>query len=73
MPRAVDPRNLESVDNMLAAMLRGKSPAEKVAMIEDANQTARVVIAAGVRHLHPDWSTDQSQREVARRMLGATD
>ena len=55
MSRVVDPRNLESIDDSLADVLRHKTPAEKVEMIVAANRTARILAAAGIRHLHPDW------------------
>jgi hypothetical protein len=59
----------EQVDEAVVAVLRGKSPAECVALMGEANQTARLLAAAGVRHLHPDWTEKQVQTEVARRML----
>lgn len=67
----IDQRNIEVVDDDLAAVLRHKSPAERVAMIADANETARVLAAAGIRYCHPDWTEELISQEVARRMLGA--
>jgi hypothetical protein len=73
MSRAVDPRNIEVVDDELARVLRQKTPAERIEMIADANDMARLLAAAGSRHTHPEWCEEEVQREVARRMLGATD
>jgi hypothetical protein len=73
MSRPVDPRNIEVIDDQMAAILRDKSVTGRIAMSADANDTARLLAAAGIRHVHPDWSEDQVQQEVARRMLGATD
>ena len=70
MTRPIDPRNIEVIDDDLAAILRQKTPAERIAMAADANETARVLAAAGIRHCHPEWSELQVRREVARRMLG---
>lgn len=73
MSRTVDPRNIEVVDDDLASVLREKTPAERIEMIADANDMARLLAAAGIRHIHPEWCEDRLQGEVARRMLGATD
>jgi hypothetical protein len=72
MSRVVDPRNLESIDDSLADVLRRKTPAQKVEMIAAANRTARILAAAGIRHLHPDWDELQVQAEVIRRVCGGT-
>jgi hypothetical protein len=73
MPRSIDRRNIEALDDEFAAVLRGKTPAERVAMAADANETARMLVAAGIRLCHPDWSEWQVEREVARRMLREAD
>jgi hypothetical protein len=64
---------IEVVDNDLVEILRKKSPAERIQMVGEANDTARLLAAAGIRYFHSHWSEDQIQREVARRMLGAAD
>jgi hypothetical protein len=73
MSRVLSPRNIEVVDRRIADILASKSVAERVHMIGDANDTARLMATAGIRHCHPSWSEDEIQREVARRMLGAAD
>jgi hypothetical protein len=73
MSRLIDLKNVEVIDDALADILRQKSPAERIAMAADANETARIIAAAGIRHCHPEWSEQQVQREVARRMLGEAD
>jgi hypothetical protein len=72
MSRHIDPRNLESIDDSLADVLRHKSPAEKVAMVAAANRTARILAAAGVRYLHPDWDEVRVQSEVIQRVCGGS-
>ena len=64
------PIRFDVIDDDLAALLRAKSPAEKVAMVDAANRTARLLAAAGVRHLHPDWTEVQVCAEVVRRETG---
>lgn len=73
MIREIDPRRIEVVDQNLAAVLRRKSPIEKVAMIDAANRTARILAAAGVRYQHPDWTNEQVHAEVIRRVCGGTE
>jgi hypothetical protein len=72
MSRNIDPKRIEVVDKDLAAVLRLKSPMEKVAMIAAANRTARMLAAAGIRYRHPDWNDEQVQAEVIRRVCGGT-
>lgn len=65
--------NVDVVDDDLAVILRQKSPAERIQMAADANDTVRLLAAAGIRFVHPKWSDERVQQEVARRMLHATD
>lgn len=65
---AIDPRNIKVVDAGHAAVLRTMTIAERVAMIGDANRTARAMVAAGTHSLHPEWADQQVQAEVARTM-----
>jgi len=59
---------IEVIDRVFASILAAKSPAERVAMVAEANRTARILAEAGVRYLHPDWTESQIQSDVARRM-----
>lgn len=70
---AIDPRNIEVVDPQQAAVLRCKTIAERIAMVGDANLAARAMIAAGARSLHPEWTEQQVQAEVVRRMTHGSD
>jgi hypothetical protein len=70
MSAVVDPKRIEVVDEALAAVLRQKTPAERVEMILAANRTARLLAAAGARYLHPEWDEAQVQSEVLRRVSG---
>jgi hypothetical protein len=65
--------NIEVIDDELAAVLRAKSPAERVEMIAAANRTARALAAGGVRAQHPDWNAEQVHQEVVRRVCGGAD
>jgi hypothetical protein len=61
---------VELIDPTVIDLLRRQTPADCIAMVGDANETARLLSAAGVRYQHPDWSEEQVAAEVARRMLG---
>jgi hypothetical protein len=61
------------IDDTYAALLATKTPVEKVAMVGDAHETAKVLVAAGVRMRHPDFNEEQIKREVCRIMLDASD
>jgi hypothetical protein len=73
MPREpLDWRRIEVVDPDMAAVLRKKTPAEKIAMVGAAHRTARMLIEASVRRQHPEWDATTIAREVARRLLRGT-
>ncbi len=67
------PKKLEAMDDATADMLRKKTPAERLAMVSDANDTLRILVAAGVRWQHPDWDEAQVQKEMVRRMTREAD
>lgn len=68
----LDHGQIEVVDDAIAEVLRGKSHAERIRMISDAHDTARQIVAGGVRHQHPTWNDTQVESEVRRRLLGET-
>jgi hypothetical protein len=61
---------IESVEDAVVEILKRNTTADCIAMMGDANETARILSAAGIRHLHSDWTEEQVHAEVARRMLG---
>jgi hypothetical protein len=66
------PRQIEVIDDDLADVLRTKTPAEKIAMVAAANRTARLLAAAGIRFVHPEWDELQVQAEVIKRVSGGS-
>ncbi len=70
--RRLDPGQIEVVDEAVAVILRQKSPAERIAIASDAHRTARAMLTAQVRSQHADWTDDEVQREVARRLTRGT-
>lgn len=64
----LDDGQIEVVDDAVAAILRKKTPAQRVAMVFDCNATMRKMVAGRLRARHPDWSDSQIQQAVAQRM-----
>lgn len=67
-PRQVDPRNLEVVDDEMAAVLRTKSGAERLRIAFGMFTFARRLLIAHLRHQHPEWTEVQISGEAARRL-----
>jgi len=61
---------IEAIDDELVNALRDKSSAERIQMIGAANRTARLLAAAGIRYQNPDWTEEQVNVEVIRRVCG---
>lgn len=49
----------------LIELLRAASPARKMQMVLNANQTARALALAGLRERHPEDSPERLQRRLA--------
>jgi hypothetical protein len=58
---------VEVLDEAMAEVLRGKTPAERIAMVFDAERTMRLLLRANLLWQHPDWSAQQIADETARR------
>jgi Rv0078B-related antitoxin len=58
----------EVVDHQMAAILREKSPGERLAITHGLWRSTRNLLRCAIRAQQPDWSDEQIQREVARRM-----
>ena len=65
----IDPQRIELLDPVVAKVLQSKTPGERIRMGFECNRTARRMMAAGLSSQHPDWTDEEIQREIARRML----
>lgn len=54
-----------------AALLRSMDPEQRWAIWRSLFRTVRNLQRAAVQAAHPDWTTDEIEREVARRILHA--
>lgn len=68
----LDDGQIEVVDQAVADMMRRKSPAEKIALVGAAHRMAKRLMAGGIRRNHADWTEEQIQAEVCRRLLHGT-
>jgi len=64
----LDDGQIEVIDAAQADVLRRKTPAQRVAMINACNRTMRLLIEGRLRSRHPDWDDTTVQAEIARRM-----
>ena len=58
-------------ERVLIELLRGASPARKVAVVLSANRTARELALTGLRERHPGESPARLRRRLADLWLGA--
>jgi hypothetical protein len=62
------PEHIEQVDDQMAAVLRAKSGAERLAIANGLFVFARRMLMSLLRNDHPDWDEARLQREVSRRI-----
>ena len=58
---------VEILDEAIVRVLRSKTPAERIAMVFDAERTMRLMLRADLIWRHPDWSEQRVIQETARR------
>lgn len=62
------PLVIEVMDDMMADVLRSKTPAERLLIASGMWRSAWRMIEGILRSENPDWTDEQIRREVARRM-----
>jgi hypothetical protein len=70
---AMAQHRIEVIDRAYAAILAAKTPAERVALLVDCERSTRLLLAAGERLRHPDWTEDQIAAAVAKRIMDGAD
>lgn len=63
---------IEVIDEEMAAVLRLKSGAERLAIASRLFGGARRMLLSHLRSIHPDWDQRQIEREAARRLSHGT-
>ncbi|MFI5305526.1 MAG: hypothetical protein ACHQYP_12130 [Nitrospiria bacterium] len=64
----LDRGQIETVDDVMAEVLRHKTPAERIQIGFNIWLSAQKMLMAHLKSIHPDWDTIQIQTEVARRL-----
>jgi hypothetical protein len=68
-PGKLYPMQIEVVDDQMAEVLKGKTPAERLRIGFNMWISVRKMLLSHIAHSHPDWSRQEVEREVARRLL----
>ena len=64
----IDPRNIEVIDDQMADVFRKMTGAERLRIMFGFWRSARAMMQSYLRGQHPDWTADEVEHEVARRM-----
>jgi hypothetical protein len=62
------PRKIEVMDDVMAEILRKKTPAERIQIGFNLWTSARKMLTAHLKSTHPDWDEKQISQEVAKRL-----
>jgi hypothetical protein len=68
----IDDRDLEIVDDEMAAVFRGKTPAERLRVAFRLWKSTRIMLERLLRSQHPDWDDRTVKAEVVKRMSHGT-
>jgi len=60
---------IEQMDEAMVAVLKRKTPTERILMVSDMSEFLRSSLRNVLRQQHPEWTTAQIQQEVMRRCL----
>jgi hypothetical protein len=69
---AIDERNIEIIDDVVAKILKEKTPQQRLAIAFNLWTSARKQLSNYLRAEHPDWSDSKIQKEVAKRLSHGT-
>lgn len=68
----LDKGQIEVVDEKVAEILKTKSGAERLGMVWDAWSFFEKTITAHLKSAHPEWTAEQIQGEIVRRVAHGT-
>lgn len=68
--QAASPRPpvVEVMDDAMADILREMTEVERIRIAGRMWQSARAILRGAIQTEHPDWDTEQVNREIARRI-----
>ncbi len=65
----LDEGQIEVIDDAMAALLKRKTPADRIRIAFTLWSSAHDMLMVHIRKTHPDWDGKRVEREVARRFL----
>ena len=68
----LDDGQIEVVEDKVAEILKGKTPAERLMLGFDMWHSASMMLFNYVKSQHPEWNEEKIQKEVARRLSHGT-
>lgn len=68
----LDPGQIEVMDDVMAEILRQKTPAERIEIGFKMWTSARKMLTAHLKSSHPDWDEKRISQEVAKRLSHGT-
>ena len=68
----LDKGQIEVVDDQVAAIMKTKSGPERLRMAWDAWTFFEERITAHLKSMHPEWTEEQIQGEIVRRVSSGT-
>ena len=66
------PTRIEVIDDVMAEILRNKTPAERIHIGFEMWTSAQKILFSHLRTANPHWSNEQLRREVAHRLSHGT-
>lgn len=63
-----DSEHRDSLDKEVVTALRAMTGAERLRVASGMYSAARRMLRSHLGHRHPDWSADEVQQQVARRL-----
>jgi hypothetical protein len=64
----LDKNRIEVVDDMMAEVLRRKTPAERISIGFGLWTSARKMLLSHLGSTHPEWDAERLTKEVAKRL-----
>jgi len=64
----LDEGQIEVLDDAVAEILKMKSTEERLKIASGMWRSAKIQLSASIGSLHPEWSKEQIEREVIRRL-----
>ena len=70
--KRLDPGQIEVVDDVIAGILREKTPAERIQIGFTLWTSAQQMLKSHLKNTHPDWDAKKIECEVAKRLSHGT-